>query len=126
MTRVSDADFRRFQVRVGMRRVDCAILDEALDAASGLTPPSSAVLRRKSFDRFRTLINAAAELKLNTLPAGFIGRIVLTTEDLRGVSPEPGVPSFGTSSRAMSRPASLSGGAPAIASGDAAPGGPVT
>ncbi len=93
------AEFTRFQVRVGMRRVECAVLDEALEAASGLTAPSSVVLRRKSFDRFRTLINAAAELKSSRLPPGFTGRIVLTSEDLRRVPPQVGVPAFGSSAR---------------------------
>jgi hypothetical protein len=68
------------------------------------------MLRRRSFDRFRTLINVAAKLKLRTLPPGAIGPIVLTHEDLRCVPPETGVPSFGSSARGPIRTVSLSGG----------------
>ena len=69
------------------------------------------MLRRRSFDRFRTLINVAAKLKLRTLPSGSIGLIVLTREDLRRVPPETGVPSFGSSARGPIRTAaSLVGG----------------
>jgi hypothetical protein len=63
------------------------------------------MLRRRSFDRFRTLINVAANLKLRTLPSGSIGLIVLTREDLRRVPPETGVPSFGSTARGPTRAA---------------------
>jgi hypothetical protein len=109
----TDAEFIRFEVRVGMRRIDCAVLDEALEAVSGLAAPSTPVLRRKSFDRFRTLINSAAKLKSDRLPAGFSGRIVLTTEDLRCVPPEPGALLFGSSPRGSGRQPAAADGAPA-------------
>jgi hypothetical protein len=105
-----DGDFIHFEIRDGIRRIGCAISDEALEAASSLTMPSTVMLRRRSFDRFRTLINVAAKLKLRTLPPGAIGPIVLTHEDLRCVPPETGVPSFGSSARGPIRTVSLSGG----------------
>lgn len=86
----------RFEVRDGIRRVGCAVSDEALEAVSGLAVPSTAASRRKSFDRFRTLIHAAATLKLGTLPPGFAGPIVLSIGDLRRVPPETGAPAFGS------------------------------
>lgn len=86
----------RFQVRNGIHRISCVVSDEALEVASGLTAPLTEALRRKSFDRFRNLINAAAMLKLSGLPTGFAGPIVLTSQDLRRVPPETGTPPFGT------------------------------
>lgn len=105
MTRVSDMvpasdhRFMQFEIRDGARRIVCSISDEALEAASGLAPPSTAVLRRKSFDRYRTLIDAAAKLKLKTLPAAFVGPVVLSSADLRRVRPNAGVPEFGSAAR---------------------------
>lgn len=107
MTRVVNTDpapdpsITQFEVRDGVRRVICSVSDEALEAASGLAAPSTPVLRRKSFDRFRTLIDAAAKLKLNTLPAGSLGPIVLSSQDLRCVPPAAGVPLFGSMSRGI-------------------------
>ena len=100
-----DGNFIRFEIRDGIRRISCAVSDEALEAVSGLPAPSTVMLRRRSFDRFRTLINAAAKLKLSTLPSRPIGLIVLTGEDLRRVPPETGVPSFGSSARGPTRTA---------------------
>lgn len=94
-----EGNFMRFEVRAGIRRISCAVLDEALEAMSGLTVPSTVALRRGSFDRFRTLIDAAAKLKLETLPPGFVGPLVLTSKDLQSVPPQAGVPLFGTSAR---------------------------
>lgn len=94
-----DGNSIRFEIRDGIRRISCAVSDEALEAVSGLPAPSTVMLRRRSFDRFRTLINAAARLKLSTLPSMSIGMIVLTSEDLRRVRPETGEPSFGSSAR---------------------------
>jgi hypothetical protein len=91
----------RFEIRDGCRRISFAVSDETLNAASGLIAPSTLMMRRKSFDRFRTLINAAAILKLKALPSGPIGPIVLTERDLRRVPPERGTPSFGTCARRM-------------------------
>jgi hypothetical protein len=105
MSRTSDAvaarteNFIRFEVRDGIRRITCTVLDDALEAAAGLTAPSSLMLRRRSFDRFRTLINTAAQMKLRSLPAGSIGPIVLTRVDLRGVPPQSGLPAFGSAAR---------------------------
>ena len=53
-------DAIRFEIRDGMRRVSCVVLNEALEAAAGLPQLSAPMLRRRSFDRFRTLIHAAA------------------------------------------------------------------
>ena len=92
-------DFSRFEVRDGIRRVICSVAEEALEAASGLTAPSTNASRRKSFDRYRALIDAAAKLKLKTLPPGFAGPLVLSSADLRCVPPEVGVPSFGSAPR---------------------------
>jgi hypothetical protein len=98
-----DGNFIRFEIRDGVRRISCAVSDEALEAVSGLTAPSTLLLRRRSFDRFRTLINVAAKLKVSTLPSGSIDLIVLTREDLRCVPSEAGVPSFGSSARDPTR-----------------------
>ena len=72
-------NFIRFEIRDGIRRISFAVSDEALEAVSGLPAPSTVMLRRRSFDRFRTLINVAANLKLRTLPSGSIGLIVLNS-----------------------------------------------
>jgi hypothetical protein len=102
----------RFEIRDGMRRIGCAVLGDALEAVSGLTVPSTVMLRQRSFDRFRTLINVAARPKLKTLSAGSSGPVILTREDLRRVPPEAGVPSFGSSARGPTRPASPIGTGP--------------
>ena len=99
----------RFEVRDGIRRISCVVSNDALEAVSGLTVPSTVSLRRRSFDRFRTLINKAATLKLMSLPSGFSGAVLLTSKDLRRVPPEAGAPSFGSSSKGLSRPASHAG-----------------
>jgi len=99
-----------FEVRNGMRRVSCVVSDEALDAVSSLPLPSTSGLRRRSFDRFRTLIHAAAQLKLNALPSEFSGSILLNTEDLRSVPPEKGVPVFGSAARTIVRPVPIGEG----------------
>lgn len=88
----------RFEIRDGTRRVSCTVADDALEAASGLASPSTLALRRRSFDRFRTLIDAAAQLKSRALPLGSDGPIVLTSNDLRSVPWKTGEPLFGSSS----------------------------
>ncbi len=88
-----------FEVRDGMRRVSCLVSEEALEAVADLRLPSTSVLRRKSFDRFRTLIDAAAKLKLKGLPGGFAGPLVVSSDDLRLVPPEAGTPKFGSGTR---------------------------
>ncbi len=89
----------QFEVRDGIRRVTCTVSEEALDAVSGLAGPSSTALRRRSFDRFRGLIDAAAKLKLKTLAPGWVGPLMLSSGDLRSVPPVSGVPAFGSSPR---------------------------
>jgi hypothetical protein len=93
---VLDAGFIGFEVRDGIRRISCTVSNEALNAVSALSVPSTAGARRKSFDRFRMLINAAAWLKLRTLPPNFAGPLALSTQDLRRVPPEVGMPTFGS------------------------------
>lgn len=103
MTRVVGADpesgLTQFEVRDGIRRIKCNVSEEALEAVSGLALPSTNALRRRSFDRFRTLIDAAAKLKIKTLPADFSGPLALSSGDLRSVPHEAGVPSYGSSPR---------------------------
>ena len=94
-----DAGVVRFEVRHGMRRIGCTISDEALEAASGLAVPSTTGMRRQSFDRFRTVIHAAALRKLGTLPADFAGPLALSGDDLRGAVAGVGDPLFGSSRR---------------------------
>jgi Protein of unknown function (DUF1488) len=98
-----EAEFIRFEIRSGTRKVSCSISDDALEAASGLTPPSTVTLRRRSFDRFRTLINQAATLKLADRPAGCDDPMMLTRDDLRRVPAMNGEPVYGSIVR--SRPA---------------------
>jgi hypothetical protein len=93
----------RFEIRDRTRRISCAISDEALEAASCLTVPSTAILRNRSFNRFRALIDAAAKLKLSTMPAGFAGPLAILSDDLRRVPEQEGVPQFGSTSWAMRR-----------------------
>ena len=117
-----DGNFLRFEVRDGIRRISCSVSDEALNAVSGLTAPSTPMERRKSFDRFRTLIHAAAMLRLRALSPGSVGSLVLTHRDLRCVPPESGTPLFGSSAKGSTRPAPPGGmpATPAIASSEAA------
>jgi hypothetical protein len=95
-----DEDLIRFEIRDGVHRISCAISDEALESVSGLISPFTAILRRRSFDRFRVLINAAAKLKLTSRP---IRPIILTSEDLRRAPPESGGPLFGSPVRNSTR-----------------------
>jgi len=114
-TLAAEGNVIRFEIRDGIRRISCAVLYDALEAVSGLTVPSTVALRQRSFDRFRTLINVAAKLKLRTLSSGSIGPIILDREDLRRVPPEAGVPSFGSSTRTPTGPVSSIGATPASA-----------
>jgi hypothetical protein len=95
-----EGDAIRFEIQDRMRRVSCVVSNEALEAAAGLPERSSTMLRRRSFDRFRTLIHAAAGLRLAAQPPGFVGPIVLSSRDLRAVPPERGMPAFGSSGSA--------------------------
>ena len=107
-----DSSLICFEIRDGIRRIICTVSNEALEAVAGLTVPSTEMLRRRSFDRFRTLINTAAEMKLRTLPLGSIGPINLSSEDLRCVPTETDAPRFGGSVRGRGRTASTVGGVP--------------
>ena len=98
----SDDHLIGFEIRDGARRIKCEVSNEALEVASGLAEGSSAMLRRRSFDRFRTLINAAAALRISTLPPGSTASILLTTRDLRRVPAEHGAPAFGVAARVSS------------------------
>lgn len=93
----------RFEIREGSRRLSFAVTDEALETASGLNSPSTSIMRQRSFDRFRVLINAAANRKLSRLPPGSIDPIILTSADLRCVAPERGEPAFGSPARERDR-----------------------
>ena len=95
----NDDDVIGFEIRNGARRIRCEVSNQALEAASGLADGSSGSLRRRSFDRFRTLINSAAALRISTLPPGSVGPILLTTQDLRRVPAEHGAPVFGVAVR---------------------------
>ena len=83
-----------FLVRHGVHKVMCTVSIEALEGASGLPPCSKPQLHRRSFDRFRTLIEAAAQRKLADLPAGSVGPITLTSDDLRRVPASVGMPNY--------------------------------
>jgi len=98
-------DMIQFQLQHGMRRITCTVSDDALEAASGLVPPSTLMLRRRSFDRFRTLINVAAQMKLARAPLGTDTALLLTREDLSRVPQETGAPPFGTPARGIKTPA---------------------
>jgi hypothetical protein len=83
-----------FQVRHHTHKIACAVSAEALEDASGLPPESSEQMHRRSFDRFRTLIEAAAQYRLSALPPSFCGPITLTAQDLRRVPHVVGMPSY--------------------------------
>lgn len=93
----------RFEIRDRTRRISCTISDEALEAVSNLRVPSTGMLRQQSFARFRTLIDAAAKLKLSTMPDGFVGSLTILQDDLRHVPDQKGMPQFGSMSWAMRR-----------------------
>jgi hypothetical protein len=99
-----DENLIRFEIRDGMRRIGCTVMDDALEGVSGLDSPSTAILRRRAFDRFRTLINIAATDKIASLPAGSLGPICLTREDLMRVPAQTGMPVYGTIRTAVTRP----------------------
>ena len=95
----------RFEVRAGIRRVSCTVADDALEAVSGLSAPSTPALRRESFDRFRMLIDAAAKLKAASVQDGFAGPMVLSIADLRRVPAQTGMTLFGNPTRRPAKPA---------------------
>lgn len=86
----------RFEIQAGQGRVNCDVADEALEGVSRLTTPSTPTARRQAFQRFRTLIHAAAEMKLATMPPGFTGPLLLSSGDLRRVTTDRGAPAYGT------------------------------
>jgi hypothetical protein len=94
----ADANGINFEIRDGIRRIRCSVPNEVMDAVSGLPAPLTDGLRRRSFDRFRTVIHGAAMLKLKDLPAGSTGPIVLLRRDLNALAAEGGV-------RPLNRPA---------------------
>jgi hypothetical protein len=83
-----DANFIHFEIRDGIRRITCSVPNDVMDAVSGISGPLSPGLRRRSFDRFRTLIHGAAMQRLKDMPAGSAGPIVLARRDLRSVALE--------------------------------------
>ena len=91
-----------FEIRDGVRRVRCEVSNQALEAASGLADGAPAMLRRRSFDRFRVLIHAAAAIRISALPPGSTDTILLTAHDLRCVSAERGTQQFGVAGRTPS------------------------
>jgi hypothetical protein len=95
----------QFEIRNGVHKVNCSISDDALEAVSGLTAPSTLSSRRRSFDRFRTLINKAATMKLAGLPEGAGDPMMLTRDDLRRVPAVTGEPEYGSAVRSRPQPA---------------------
>lgn len=89
----------RFEVIVGTRRVSCEVSDAALEAAAGLVTPSTSTARRRSFDRFRTLINKAAQMKVARTGTQDNALVMLESEDLRHVPLTKGIPLFGSATR---------------------------
>ena len=89
----------KFQVRHFTQKIVCTVSAEALEEASGLPPQSSEQLHRRSFDRFRTLIEAAAQQKLAGLPPEFCGPITLASKDLRRVPHVVGMPPYAQTPR---------------------------
>jgi hypothetical protein len=87
-----------FEIRVGVRRIACNVSDDVLHAVIGLPDGSTPTQRRRAFDRFRMLIDAAAKLKLGLLPADFGGPLALSSLDLRAVPPASETPVLGSAS----------------------------
>ncbi len=83
-----DANFIHFEIRDGIRRITCSVPNDVMDAVCGVSGPLTPGLRRRSFDRFRTLIHGAAMQRLKDMPAGSLGPIVLAQRDLRCVALE--------------------------------------
>jgi len=83
-----DGNGIHFEIMDGIRRITCSVPNDVMDAVSGLPGPLTPSLRRRSFDRFRTLIHGAAVQRLKDMPAGSAGPIVLARRDLRSVSLE--------------------------------------
>ncbi|WP_173576031.1 DUF1488 family protein [Acetobacter fallax] len=95
MSGQSDTGYIPFEILVGTRRVSCGVSNEALEAAAGLGALSGSVARHQSFHRFRTLIHAAAVLKLTRSGKKAEGLLLLGSDDLRLVPLEKGIPVFG-------------------------------
>jgi hypothetical protein len=93
----------RFEIRDQTRRISCVVSNEALEVASNLPLPSTIMSRQRSFNRFRTLIDVAARLKLSRMPGGFTGSLTILPDDLRHVPDLEGAPQFGTMSWVMRR-----------------------
>ena len=85
-----------FLIQHGSHRVRCAVTADALDSVCGHAEPTTDSVRRRAFERFRTLINVAAQRKLDGLGADAGDSLLLTCEDLRAVPHVAGTPVFGT------------------------------
>jgi hypothetical protein len=80
-----DSDYIHFEIMDGMHRIRCSVPNELIDAVSGLPAPLTDGLRRRSFDRFRTVMHGAAMQRLKAQPAGSLEPIVLMRRDLNGL-----------------------------------------
>jgi len=101
----SDSSFISFEIMDGIRRIACSVPNDVMDAVSGQGTPLTPGLRRRSFDRYRTLIHGAAMQRLKELPAGSLGPIVLARRDLRLVALETQAVRPGSLAKAASVPA---------------------
>ena len=96
MTPSTTEEAIEFLVQHGRHRVRCAVSAEALDVVCGHIEPTTGLSRRRAFERFRTLINAAAIRKLEGSPQGVGNTLFLDGDDLRAVPHVAGTPVFGT------------------------------
>jgi hypothetical protein len=80
-----DSGCIHFEIMDGMRRIRCSVPNELIDAVSGLPVPLTDGLRRRSFDRFRTVMHGAAMQRLKDQPPGSAEPIVLVRRDLNGL-----------------------------------------
>ncbi|CAM3190234.1 hypothetical protein CFR75_16390 [Komagataeibacter xylinus] len=96
-----------FQIASGTGRVEFIVSDEALEAAACLARPSTAAARQHAFQRFRVLIDAAAKLKLARSGKTAGATLFLSSEDLRHVPHEKGMPVFGHVPRPVLVPPSV-------------------
>ncbi len=85
-----------FLIQHGSHRIRCAVTADALDSVCGHAEPTTDSARRRAFERFRTLINVAAQRKLDGLGPSPGDTLLLTGEDLRSVPHVAGTPVFGT------------------------------
>ncbi len=93
---IAEKNLVHFEVRDGMRRISCAISNDTLDAAVGLKDVGTPADRRRSFERFRSMIHVAALLRWKAQPLGSVAPVILTDRDLCDVPPKIGNPRFGS------------------------------